>query len=121
MEVLWRRGQASVRDVADALSQAKPVAYTTALTMLRILNEKGYVDYVKQGRAFIYRPVVDRDQARNNVVKHLLSRFFNDSPALLVQNLLRQESIEPEELRRLKQQIENSNAEEERHDRPSLD
>jgi len=116
MEVLWEQGPATVRAVTDALARQRPVAYTTVLTMLRILDEKGYVDHEKQGRAHVYRPLVGREEARSSVIKHLLSRFFNNSPALLVQNLLQDEDIDPGELRRLKAEIERSDAEDERHD-----
>jgi len=101
MEVLWRLGEASVQDVTGALAAAGPVAYTTALTMLRILHEKKYVDYRKEGKAHVYVPLVTRDAARSSALKQLLRRFFDDSPEALAQHLLREEDIDVQELERL--------------------
>ncbi len=105
MEILWDKGAATVTDVADALPKDKPVAYNTVLTMLRILERKGYVRHTKDKRAFVYQPVVDRGQASRSAVRHLLSRFFNDSPELLVLNLLKEKDIDEAELERLKKLI----------------
>jgi predicted transcriptional regulator len=108
MAVIWELGEASVKDVADRLAETKDLAYNTVSTMLKILLDKGYVDYRKEGRAFIYRPLVDRRQARAKAVKHLLNRFFNNSPDLLIQNLLEDEQISTGELEELKQRVLDS-------------
>lgn len=109
MEVLWRLGQASVRDVTDTLAKEdNPPAYTTVLTMLRILHEKNQVEYHKEGRAFIYKPLVNRQQAQSGVLDYVLSRFFQGSPKLLVQNLLENESISKTELDEIKRRIDVS-------------
>ncbi len=107
MQVLWEKGSATVGEVADALPKARPVAYNTVLTMLRILERKGYVRHTKDGRAFVYHPVVDRGQASRHAVRQLLSRFFQDSPELLMLNLLKEEQIDGDELDRLKRLIED--------------
>jgi BlaI family transcriptional regulator, penicillinase repressor len=106
MEVLWRLGEASVQDVTNALSESGPIAYTTALTMLRILNEKNYVEYRKEGKAHVYVPVVSRDTARTTALKQLLKRFFDDSPEALAQHLLREEDIDLRELDRLDARVQ---------------
>jgi BlaI family transcriptional regulator, penicillinase repressor len=108
MEVLWRLGEASVQDVTDALAQTEPVAYTTALTMLRILNDKSYVEYRKEGKAHVYAPLVTREAARSSALKQLLKRFFDDSPEQLAQHLLREEDIDLHELDRLNARINGS-------------
>ena len=77
MEVLWRIGTATVSEVAEKLPKDVELAYSTVLTTLRILETKGYLRHVKDGRAFVYEPVVGRDQARESAVTHLLRRFFN--------------------------------------------
>ncbi|MGC9971701.1 MAG: BlaI/MecI/CopY family transcriptional regulator [Bryobacteraceae bacterium] len=102
MEVLWEKRAATVNEVAEGLPKDKPVAYNTVLTLLRILERKGYVRHTKDGRAFVYQPVVDRGQASRSAVRQLLSRFFHDSPELLVLNLLKDEAIDERELERLK-------------------
>jgi len=106
MDVLWSRQSATVGDVAEALAKEKPVAYNTVLTLMRILERKGYIRHTKDGRAFVYQPLVDRGEASRTAVRHLLSRFFNDSPELLMLNLLKQEQIDDRELDRLRGLIE---------------
>lgn len=102
MDVLWQKRSATVGDVADALAKEKPVAYNTVLTLMRILERKGYVRHTKDGRAFVYHPVVEKGEASRTAVRHLLMRFFNDSPELLMLNLLRDERIDEHELERLR-------------------
>lgn len=102
MDILWQKGSATVSDVASALPRKLSLAYNTVLTTLRILERKGYVTHKKQGRAFVYSPAVDRTSARKRAVKHLVSRFFNNSPELLVLNLLENEKLDAAELERLK-------------------
>jgi predicted transcriptional regulator len=106
MEVLWKKGTATVSDVVEALGAETPLAYSTVLTTLRILENKGYVRHKKDGRAFVYRPVVRRDKAQASALKHLLSRFFEDSPELLMLNLLERKQITPDQLQRLRDRIE---------------
>jgi predicted transcriptional regulator len=106
MDVLWERGQATVSEVVEGLPSDVPLAYSTVLTTLRILETKGYLQHTKDGRAFIYRPVVDREQARESAVKHLLGRFFENSPELLMLNLLESNQVAPEELKRLRERID---------------
>ncbi len=102
MEVLWDRGVATVGEVADGLSKDRAVAYNTVLTLMRILERKGYVQHTKDGRAFVYQPLVGRGEASRTAVRQLLNRFFNDSPELLVLNLLRDENIDGHEIARLR-------------------
>jgi predicted transcriptional regulator len=81
-------------------------AYNTVLTTFRILEEKGYVAHEPRGRAFVYQAVVGRDEARRSTVQHLMSRFFDNSPAALVLNVLENEDIDEEELARLREMID---------------
>ncbi|MGI9073581.1 MAG: BlaI/MecI/CopY family transcriptional regulator [Bryobacteraceae bacterium] len=105
MNVLWEKGSATVGEVVEALKQDPPPAYSTVLTTLRILEKKGYLRHNKEGRAFIYETVVDRQQASRGAIHHLLSRFFDNSPELLVANLLRDERMNRREINRLKKLI----------------
>lgn len=108
MEVLWSRGTATVADVAEALEGKDGTAYTTILTMMRILRAKGYLTCVKRGRAHTYKPRVDRETAARTDVRQLLSRFFYGSAEELVLAFLRDEEISPEELDNLKKKIQES-------------
>jgi predicted transcriptional regulator len=83
--------------------------YSTVLTTLRILETKGYLKHEKQGRAFIYKPVVGKDQARDGAVSHLLRRFFDGSPELLVLNLVQARKIDAREFSRIQERIAKEN------------
>ncbi|MBI1359343.1 MAG: MarR family transcriptional regulator [Alphaproteobacteria bacterium] len=116
MRVLWARGEASVREVTEDLENSYPVAYNTVLTLLRILTDKKYVTPRQDGRAFIYRPLVSRSEARTRALKKLMGTFFEGSPTALAQHLLKTETISEEELRELKDEIERGGAGEDDHD-----
>jgi predicted transcriptional regulator len=107
MAVLWDRETATVADVVAALKK-RPVTYSTVQTILRILETKGYVTHDKVDRAFVYRAVVNQAQARRRALRHLVGRLFDGSPSLLVSNVLADETIDRDELRRLKELIERA-------------
>lgn len=104
MDVLWEKGSATVAEVAEALPKQLGLAYNTVLTTMRILEDKGYLRHTKsrEGRAFLYRPVVTREQASRKAVHHLLGRFFRNSPGALVLNLLEDEDLSADELKRIR-------------------
>ena len=106
LEVLWDNGEASVREVADVLSRQKPVAYTTVLTMFGVLGKKGFVTHRAEGRAFIYRAAITRDEARKRALDHLLTQFFDGSPNVLAQHLLNDDDIDQSQLKALRQKVE---------------
>jgi predicted transcriptional regulator len=108
MDVLWEKGEATVSDVADALPKSPALAYSTVLTTLRILENKGFVRHTKDGRAFVYHPLVGREQARESAVTHLVRRFFENSPELLMLNLLDGKKVDESELRRLRKKIQEA-------------
>jgi predicted transcriptional regulator len=107
MQVLWDRGESTVAEVVDAIGDP-PLAYNTVLTTLRILEQKSYVRHKAAGRAFIYRAIVERDEAQRSVVQHVLSRFFDGSPRELVLNLLESDSVDDGELDRLRELIDKA-------------
>jgi predicted transcriptional regulator len=108
MQILWDHGSGTVGEVASALPGKLGLAYNTVLTTLRILEAKGYVKRKKQGRAHLYSPVVDRTSARRSALRHVVARFFEDSPELLVLNLLDDEKVDAGELKRLKAAIRDA-------------
>ncbi len=103
MEVIWARGSATVADVVEALGGKD--AYTTILTLMRILKEKGFLATRKEGRAHVFTPRVDRGTAARKAVHQLLSKFFAGSPSELVLSFLREEELTPEELDEIKSKI----------------
>jgi predicted transcriptional regulator len=108
MKVLWERGKGTVSEIAGALPRRSRLAYSSVLTTLRILENKGYVRHEKQGRAFIYVPLVGRGEARRQSVRHLVDRFFDRSPGSLALNILENENLDEEDLRKLRGLIEKA-------------
>jgi predicted transcriptional regulator len=108
MEVVWELGQATVSDVVAGLPDDYRPAYNTVLTTMRILEHKGYLQHEKDGRAHVYRPLVSRNQARKQVVRHMVRSFFDDSPELLLLSVLENEHVSPEELERLKRMTDDN-------------
>jgi len=111
MEVLWQLGSATVQQVLDALPARPALAYNSVLTTIRILENKGYVRHLKDGRAHVYTPCVEREEASRSEIKHLVSRFFGDSQDLLIMNILEDRGIDQVELQRLRQLLERSDKE----------
>ena len=105
MEVLWEKGSATVAEVAEALAGKDGTAYTTILTMMRIMREKGYLRCRKEGRAHVFIPRVDRDTAARKAVRQLLGKFFAGSAGELVLSFLRDEEISLKEIDELKRKI----------------
>jgi len=111
MNVLWQKGPATVHQLLDALPSNTSLAYNSVLTTIRILERKGYVKHVKDGRAHIYMPLVGQKEATRFEVHNLVSRFFKNSHELLVLNILEDNNIDAEELTRLSQMLESSKSE----------
>jgi BlaI family transcriptional regulator, penicillinase repressor len=112
MQVIWERGPSTVSDVVDALERISAdtgepgLAYTSVLTTMRILEKKGYLRHERRARAFVYRPLVDRQNVQRSVLRYVMSRFFSNSAEELVLNVLEDEQLSPEELERLKKLME---------------
>jgi BlaI family transcriptional regulator, penicillinase repressor len=104
MTVLWERGSATVAEVREAL--ADELAYTTVLTMLRILEEKGYVGHSDEGKAYRYHPLVDRDTAEKSAVRRLVRRVFQGSTELLLTQLVSDRNLSTEEVKRLRELLD---------------
>jgi predicted transcriptional regulator len=112
MLVLWQQGQGSVQQILDGLQAQPALAYNTVLTTIRILEKKGYVGHDKDGRAHIFRALVERDEASRSEIRHLVSRFFRNSHEDLVLNILEDRGVDPRELERLRKMLEaNSGSE----------
>ena len=105
MRLLWERGESAVADLVQALPEDTPLAYTSVLTTIRILEQKGYVNHRQEGRAFLYSPCVAEHEARQSEIRHVLQRFFGNSRERLVLSLLGDGDVTPEELERMKRAI----------------
>jgi BlaI family transcriptional regulator, penicillinase repressor len=106
MEVLWQKGSATVQQVLDWLPQKPALAYNSVLTTIRILENKGYVEHVKDGRAHVYMPIMKRQEATRSEIRHLANRFFKDSHELLVLNILEDQGLGADELKRLRELLQ---------------
>lgn len=105
MEVLWERGSATVAEVRDALEDE--MAYTTVLTVLRRLDEKGYVTHEEEGRAHRYRPAVERQAARESALERLTRKLFHGSPELLLTHLVSRKKLSSAQMRRLREMLDD--------------
>jgi predicted transcriptional regulator len=107
MKVLWTRGKCTVADMVTATSAEAALAYTSVLTTIRILETKGFVTHLQEGRAFLYSARVGELEASRSEVRHVLQRFFGNSRERLLLSLLGDAELSPEELKRLKEAIAN--------------
>jgi BlaI family transcriptional regulator, penicillinase repressor len=104
MKVLWRKGKATVREVYEALRQERPIAYTTVLTMMGILEHKGYVKKTPGTKAYIYSPTRPQGKVVGGLVKDFVGRVFDGSAQPLLVHLIENEDLserEVEDLRKL--------------------
>ena len=102
MNVLWGRGSGTVQEVLDSIDQRPTLAYNSVLTTIRVLEKKGYLKHLKDGRAHVYTPLVGQKEATRSEIRQLVSRFFKNSHEQLVLNLLEDQGIEPDEIGRLR-------------------
>ncbi|HTW86135.1 MAG TPA: BlaI/MecI/CopY family transcriptional regulator [Candidatus Sulfotelmatobacter sp.] len=105
MDILWDLGSGTVAEIHARLGE-RPIAYTTVLSTLTILERKGYVRHTVRGKANVYRARVERDDARRSVVENILTTFFDGSARALMLNLLDSERLSPDEERRLRALLE---------------
>lgn len=105
MDVLWARGSATAAEMQEALEDE--LAYTTVLTLLQTLEEKGYARAEKQGRAYRFYPEVDRDEAGGSALRYLLEKVFRGSPELMLDGMVDDVNLTREELRRMRRMLED--------------
>ncbi len=102
MDVLWGKGSGTVKQVLDSITEKPAIAYNSVLTTIRILEKKGYLRHLKDGRAHVFTPLVGRQEATRSEVRRLVGRFFKNSQQQLVLNLLEDQGIGAEELAHLR-------------------
>ena len=100
MAVLWTRGSGTVAEVREALPD--PLAYTTVLTVLRTLEEKGFVGHEEEGKAHRYLPLVARERAGRSALTRMVDKLFDGSPELLLTQLVSDRKLSPQDIRRLR-------------------
>lgn len=105
MNVLWQRGSATVTEVREALHDE--LAYTTVLTVLRTLEEKGYVTHEEEGRAHRYLPAVEREQAAGSALGKMLKKLFSGSPEMMLTHLVSDRKLSAADLKRMRKLIDD--------------
>jgi BlaI family penicillinase repressor len=118
LHVLWERGEATSREVREALLPSRSLALTTVATLLSRLERKGVLDHRRHGRAHVFRPTVTRSDVRRNMVRELAENLFEGKPSQLVSHLLLSSQVDPEEIRRMRQALDDAQR---GHDRSLLD
>jgi BlaI family transcriptional regulator, penicillinase repressor len=111
LKVLWRDGAASVRQVRDALEPFRDLAYTSVMTVMNIMAEKGYVRRCKQGGGYVYRPRIKQASTLRGMLRDLVDRAFDGSAAALMVNLLETGDLDAEELRQLRELVNQKTGE----------
>lgn len=111
MNVLWKLGSGTVSEVLERLSDK--LAYTTVLTILRTLEKKGHVGHETEGRAHRYLPLVEREKAQEGAVRRVTRKLFSGSPELLMVHLLNERDLTEDQLRRLRDLVDERLKEEE--------
>ena len=107
LKILWKGGEASVREVYEKLRQRLPIVQNTVQAFLRTMEEKGLVEHRLEGRTFIYKPLVKREETTQRMASQLLHRVFDGAVDQPVQSLLSTREPTPEELARLESLIAN--------------
>lgn len=110
LNVLWAQGPATVRQVLEALRVQPRPAYTTVLTMMRLMHEKGYLDRREQGRAHVYQARLREAPTKRNLLRQLVDSAFRGSAEAVVVRLLEDEKLSPEELNRVRKLIAEKEA-----------
>ena len=108
MNALWDESPAAVKQVQGRLKSVKPMAYSTVLTMMRILRDKGFLVSERQGKADLYRPVVSRDDAGRRSLGEVIDSFFSGSAEALVSQLLDGRSLSDEELKAIRAELDKT-------------
>lgn len=116
MEILhhvWDMGQATVAEVRERIAQERPVAYTTVMTVMRNLAEKGYLSFERDGNTYLYSPLRSADEVQRSLVQDLVQKVFGGSPTALVQTLVSDERLSDEDVERIRSLIDGM---EDRHE-----
>jgi|SRR5690242_20093991 predicted transcriptional regulator len=106
MKVVWQRDQATVRDVYETLRERRQVAYTTVMTMMKILEDKGYLKKSREDRAYVYRPSRPRQQVVGAMVRDFVDRVFDGAASGLLLHLARNGKLTKAERQKIRQLID---------------
>ncbi|MDX1926262.1 MAG: BlaI/MecI/CopY family transcriptional regulator [Pirellulaceae bacterium] len=105
LKVLWRIEPANVRQVRDALAEIRDLAYTSVMTTMSIMADKGYLKRKKDGRSYVYQAVYRETKASSNILQDVIDRVFGGSTKAVMQHLLESSEIDDEELAQIRLMI----------------
>jgi BlaI family transcriptional regulator, penicillinase repressor len=108
MKLVWQRDSATVRDVYEALLKRRKIAYTTVMTMMKIMESKGYLKKRRQDRAFVYWPADKKERVIGKMIREFMDRVFNGSAEPLLVHLVKGRHIRERDLEKLRRMIEAS-------------
>src|SRR5436189_1156680 len=108
MKLVWERDSATVRDVYEALLERRKIAYTTVMTMMKILETKAYLKKRRQDRAFIYRPAHPKNQVIGGMIREFIDRVFNGSAEPLLVHLVKSRHLSEKDLQKIARMVEES-------------
>jgi len=107
LTVVWKSGEATVQDVLDDILTRRKAAYTSVMTMMKNLAQKGFLKHRTEGRSFVYSPAISQDEIKRSLLKDTVDSVFQGSSVELLQNLLDQEALGSKEIEELKKLIED--------------
>ncbi|HEY3739008.1 MAG TPA: BlaI/MecI/CopY family transcriptional regulator [Bryobacteraceae bacterium] len=105
MKVVWELGPATVRDVYEKLLERRHIAYTTVMTMMKILEDKGHLDKTQVDRAYVYRSTKPQQQVLRGMVREFVDRVFNGSAEPLLMHLIEEEKISKDDFAEMKRLV----------------
>lgn len=108
MKLVWERDSATVRDVYEALLERRKIAYTTVMTMMKILESKGYLKKRQQQRAYVYRPTRPKDKVIGKMIREFMDRVFSGSAEPLLVHLVKGKHIRERDLEKVRRMLEES-------------
>jgi predicted transcriptional regulator len=108
MKLVWQRQTATVRDIYEALLEHRKIAYTTVMTMMKILENKGYLKRRRQDRAFVYRPAHTKNQVIGGMLREFIDRVFNGSAEPLLVHLVKSRHLREKDLQKIVRMIEET-------------
>ena len=108
MKLVWQRGAATVRHVYEALLERRKIAYTTVMTMMKILETKGYLKKRRQDRAFLYRPAHPKNRIIGGMIREFIDRVFNGSAEPLLVHLVKSRHLSEKDLQKIARMVKES-------------
>jgi len=109
LQIIWEKGQCTVRDVHEVLEKTKDAGYTTTLKLMQIMHDKGLVERDTSAKTHLYKALITREQAQNTALDKIISTVFKGSSSQLIMQVLSNKQSSKEELDMIKNYLESLN------------